>query len=72
MQKSRKKRRSGIHFHQHSLFKISFALKEEILQLKRTAMRISRDVKKYWIKVSKIVQYKQKLEMEELRNKVCD
>jgi hypothetical protein len=38
--------------------------------MKRVAGKLSRDVRKFWLKINKIIAYKQKLEADEIRQKV--
>jgi hypothetical protein len=40
------------------------------MQMKRTASRISKEVSKFWLKINKIVAFKQKTDSDEARQKV--
>ncbi|KAL5213101.1 hypothetical protein ABZP36_023948 [Zizania latifolia] len=46
--------------------------KEEELRLKKVALNISKDVKKFWTKIEKLVFYKNQLELEERKKKALD
>ena len=41
-----------------------------MLNLRKTASKISRDVRKFWLKINKIIDFKQKAESDEIRQKV--
>lgn len=43
---------------------------EQELQLKRTAAKMSREVKKFWLRINQVITFKQKLEADEARQKV--
>eukprot|EP01018_Ginkgo_biloba_P038738 Gb_04357 [translate_table: standard] len=47
-------------------------LKEEEQRLRRVAINISKDVKKFWMKIEKLVLYKHQLELEERKKKALD
>ncbi|KAK1324531.1 DNA helicase INO80 [Acorus calamus] len=47
-------------------------MKEEEHRLRKIAMNISKDVKKFWIKIEKLVLYKHQLELEEKKKKALD
>lgn len=47
-------------------------LKEEELRLKKVALNISKDVKKFWTKIEKLVIYKHQLELDEKKKKALD
>ncbi|XP_073007185.1 protein PHOTOPERIOD-INDEPENDENT EARLY FLOWERING 1 isoform X1 [Typha latifolia] len=47
-------------------------LKEEEQRLKKVALNISKDVKKFWMKIEKLVLYKYQLELEERKKKALD
>ncbi|KAG8071924.1 hypothetical protein GUJ93_ZPchr0006g41460 [Zizania palustris] len=47
-------------------------MKEEELRLKKVALNISKDVKKFWTKIEKLVFYKNQLELEERKKKALD
>ncbi|CAA6665108.1 unnamed protein product [Spirodela intermedia] len=47
-------------------------VKEEEQRLRKIAINISKDVKKFWIKIEKLVLYKHQLELEEKKKKVLD
>lgn len=46
--------------------------KEEELRLKKVALNISKDVKKFWTKIEKLVLYKHQLEVDEKKKKALD
>ncbi|KAG6547117.1 hypothetical protein Mapa_011369 [Marchantia paleacea] len=46
--------------------------KEEEQKTRRVASNIAKDVKKFWMKVEKLVMYKHQLELEERRKKALD
>ena len=41
-----------------------------MLGMKRIAGKLSREVRKFWLKINKVVAFKQKSESDELRQKV--
>lgn len=45
-------------------------LQDDIAQHKKIASRISRDVRKFWTKVDKVVAFVEKVESDEIREKV--
>lgn len=45
---------------------------EEELRVRRVASGIAKDVKKFWLKVDKLVSYKQQLLIEERKKKALD
>lgn len=47
-------------------------VKEEEQRLKKVALNISKDVKKFWTKIEKLVLYKYQLEVEERKKKALD
>ncbi|KAF9602898.1 hypothetical protein IFM89_032638 [Coptis chinensis] len=47
-------------------------VKEEEQRLRKVALNISKDVKKFWIKIEKLVLYKHQLEVEEKKKKALD
>ncbi|XP_068641321.1 protein PHOTOPERIOD-INDEPENDENT EARLY FLOWERING 1-like [Aristolochia californica] len=47
-------------------------IKEEEQRLKKVALGISKDVKKFWMKIEKLVIYKHQLELEERKKKTLD
>ncbi|KAG0580120.1 hypothetical protein KC19_4G148100 [Ceratodon purpureus] len=47
-------------------------LKEEEQRMRRVASNIAKDVKKFWLKVDKLVSYKQQLLVEERKKKALD
>ncbi|CAL9186309.1 protein PHOTOPERIOD-INDEPENDENT EARLY FLOWERING 1-like isoform X1 [Musa acuminata AAA Group] len=47
-------------------------VKEEEQRLKKVALNISKDVKKFWIKIEKLVLYKFQLDVEERKKKALD
>ncbi|XP_062222377.1 protein PHOTOPERIOD-INDEPENDENT EARLY FLOWERING 1-like isoform X2 [Phragmites australis] len=46
--------------------------KEEEHRMRKVALNISKDVKKFWIKIEKLVVYKNQLELEERKKKALD
>jgi len=46
--------------------------KEEEHRMRKVAANISKDVKKFWIKIEKLVVYKHQLELEERKKKALD
>ncbi|KAJ0503173.1 putative DNA helicase chromatin remodeling SNF2 family [Helianthus annuus] len=46
--------------------------KEEELRMKKVALNISKDVKKFWTKIEKLVQYKHRLELDQKKKKALD
>ncbi|XP_071685564.1 protein PHOTOPERIOD-INDEPENDENT EARLY FLOWERING 1 [Rutidosis leptorrhynchoides] len=47
-------------------------VKEEELRMKKVALNISKDVKKFWTKIEKLVQYKHRLELDQKKKKALD
>ncbi|KAJ4847374.1 Protein PHOTOPERIOD-INDEPENDENT EARLY FLOWERING 1 [Turnera subulata] len=47
-------------------------LKEEEHRLRKVALNISKDVKKFWIKIEKLVLYKHQMELDEKKKKALD
>lgn len=47
-------------------------VKEEEQRLKKVALNISKDVKKFWMKIEKLVLYKHQLELDEKKKKALD
>ncbi|XP_030457825.2 protein PHOTOPERIOD-INDEPENDENT EARLY FLOWERING 1 isoform X6 [Syzygium oleosum] len=47
-------------------------MKEEEQKLRKVALNISKDVKKFWMKIEKLVLYKHQLEVDEKRKKALD
>ncbi|KAL5711838.1 Pharynx and intestine in excess protein 1 [Ranunculus cassubicifolius] len=47
-------------------------VKEEEQRLRKVALNISKDVKKFWVKIEKLVLYKHQLELEEKKKKALD
>ncbi|KAK9058759.1 hypothetical protein SSX86_023601 [Deinandra increscens subsp. villosa] len=47
-------------------------LKEEELRMKKVALNISKDVKKFWTKIEKLVLYKHRLELDQKKKKALD
>ncbi|XP_071911485.1 protein PHOTOPERIOD-INDEPENDENT EARLY FLOWERING 1-like isoform X3 [Coffea arabica] len=47
-------------------------VKEEEHRLKKVALNISKDVKKFWLKIEKLVLYKHQLELDEKKKKALD
>lgn len=47
-------------------------VKEEEQRLRKIALNISKDVKKFWMKIEKLVLYKHQLELEERKKKALD
>ena len=46
--------------------------KDELLDLKRKSQKISKDIRKFWLKIDRIIAFKQKCESDEVRQKVID
>ncbi|GAA0144325.1 hypothetical protein LIER_04807 [Lithospermum erythrorhizon] len=47
-------------------------VKEEEQRLRKVALNISKDVKKFWMKIEKLVLYEHQLELDEKKKKVLD
>ncbi|XWS42985.1 hypothetical protein CRYUN_Cryun16bG0061300 [Craigia yunnanensis] len=47
-------------------------LKEEEQRLRKVALNISKDVKKFWMKIEKLVLYKYQMELDEKKKKALD
>ncbi|KAL5545473.1 hypothetical protein UlMin_005160 [Ulmus minor] len=47
-------------------------MKEEEQRLKKVALNISKDVKKFWVKIEKLVLYKHQMELDEKKKKALD
>ncbi|KAJ0985563.1 hypothetical protein J5N97_003919 [Dioscorea zingiberensis] len=47
-------------------------VKEEEQRMRKVALNISKDVKKFWVKIEKLVLYKHQLELEERKKKALD
>ncbi|CAN6689036.1 unnamed protein product [Malus baccata var. baccata] len=47
-------------------------LKEEEQRLKKIAVNISKDVKKFWLKIEKLVLYKHQMELDEKKKRALD
>uniref|UniRef100_A0A7N1A0R7 DNA helicase n=1 Tax=Kalanchoe fedtschenkoi TaxID=63787 RepID=A0A7N1A0R7_KALFE len=47
-------------------------MKEEEHRLRKVALNISKDVKKFWLKIEKLVLYKHRLELENKKKKALD
>ncbi|GLT95591.1 hypothetical protein SLE2022_132650 [Rubroshorea leprosula] len=47
-------------------------LKEEEQRLRKLALNISKDVKKFWMKIEKLVLYKHQVELDEIKKKALD
>ncbi|GAV63949.1 SNF2_N domain-containing protein/Helicase_C domain-containing protein/HSA domain-containing protein [Cephalotus follicularis] len=47
-------------------------MKEEEQRLRKVALNISKDVKKFWIKIEKLVLYKHQMELDEKKKKALD
>ncbi|CAM8976130.1 unnamed protein product [Rhodiola kirilowii] len=47
-------------------------MKEEEHRLRKVALNISKDVKKFWLKIEKLVLYKHRLELEDKKKKALD
>ncbi|KAL6971216.1 Pharynx and intestine in excess protein 1 [Sarracenia purpurea var. burkii] len=47
-------------------------VKEEEQRLRKVALNISKDVKKFWLKIEKLVLYKHQLELDEKKKKALD
>jgi E1A-binding protein p400 len=48
------------------------SIQDEVLALKKISSKISRDVRRFWLKINKVVAFKQKLDADEVRQKVGD
>lgn len=57
-------------FHKTKETKRARKIKEDQLALKRTASRIAKEASKFWLKVNKIIAFKQKAQADEARQKV--
>ena len=44
--------------------------KDEVLDLRKKAHKISKDIRKFWLKIDRIIAFKQKCESDEVRQKV--
>lgn len=47
-------------------------MKEEEQRLRKVALNISKDVKKFWLKIEKLVLYKHQMELDEKKKKALD
>nr|XP_011460706.1 PREDICTED: protein PHOTOPERIOD-INDEPENDENT EARLY FLOWERING 1 isoform X2 [Fragaria vesca subsp. vesca] len=47
-------------------------MKEEEQRMKKVALNISKDVKKFWLKIEKLVLYKHQMELDEKKKKALD
>ncbi|MED6118806.1 Pharynx and intestine in excess protein 1 [Stylosanthes scabra] len=47
-------------------------MKEEEQRLRKVALNISKDVKKFWTKITKLVLYKHQIELDEKKKKALD
>lgn len=45
-------------------------IQDEVLASKKICSKISRDVRRFWLKINKVVAFKQKLDADEVRQKV--
>lgn len=45
-------------------------LQNDLLALRKVANKISKDVKRFWNKIDKVVAFTQKIESDEVRQKV--
>lgn len=45
-------------------------MKEDGIALRRISSKLSRDIRKFWLKVDKVVAFKQKSDVDEVRQKV--
>lgn len=43
---------------------------DETIALKKISSKVSRDVRKFWLKINKVVAFKQKIDADEVRQKV--
>ncbi|KAI3944275.1 hypothetical protein MKW98_016505 [Papaver atlanticum] len=55
-----------------SLSTLFVVIQEEEQKLRKVALNISKDVKKFWTKIEKLVLYKHQLELEEKKKKALD
>jgi hypothetical protein len=49
---------------------IYFIYQDEVLQLKRIAFKNAKEVRKFWIKINKVISFKQKIDADAVRQKV--
>ena len=47
-------------------------IQDEVLQLKRIASRNAKEIKKFWIKINKVISFKQKLDADAVKQKVVE
>ena len=59
-------------FHKTKEAKRARKIKEDQLALKRTASRIAKEASKFWLKVNKIIAFKQKAQADDARQQVTD
>ena len=45
-------------------------IQDETIALKKISSKVSRDVRKFWLKINKVVAFKQKIDADEVRQKV--
>jgi len=48
----------------------SLVIQEDSMQLKRISAKIAKEVGKFWLKINKVIAFKQKGEADEARQKV--
>eukprot|EP00601_Ochromonadales_sp_CCMP2298_P025528 CAMPEP_0173281656 /NCGR_PEP_ID=MMETSP1143-20121109/6362_1 /TAXON_ID=483371 /ORGANISM="non described non described, Strain CCMP2298" /LENGTH=244 /DNA_ID=CAMNT_0014219093 /DNA_START=63 /DNA_END=794 /DNA_ORIENTATION=- len=46
--------------------------KDEVVNIRKVSSRLSRDVRKFWLKINKVVAFKQKMDADEVRQKAMD
>lgn len=44
--------------------------KDELVSMKKVSTKISKEVRKFWMKIDRIIAFKQKMESDEVRQKV--
>eukprot|EP01038_Epipyxis_sp_PR26KG_P011354 gene11354-15225_t len=59
-------------YHKNKEVKKAKKGKDEIINLRRVSSKISRDVRNFWLKINKVVAFKQKAESDEIRQKAMD
>ncbi|CAK7357000.1 unnamed protein product [Dovyalis caffra] len=67
----REPRRPKTHW-DHVLEEMIWLSKEEEQRLRKVALNISKDVKKFWVKIEKLVLYKHQMELDEKKKKALD
>jgi hypothetical protein len=57
-------------YHRTSESKRLKKAKDEIVSLKKVSSKVSKEVRKFWLKIDRIISFKQKMESDEVRQKV--